>query len=354
MTHLLKRSGATLGVIGAGAWGTALAMAGMRAKSAVTLWARDPAVAERLSETRLNARYLPGVPLPYDLEITSDLAALADGRPLLIAVPSTHLAQVLGQLLPLTPDATPLILCTKGFEAATGRSVLAVTQQAAPGHPIALLSGPSFAADVARGLPTAVTLASRDQDLIAAVLERLAQPVFRIYPTDDLTGVEIGGAVKNVLAIACGVADGRGFGDSARAALVTRGLAEIMRLGQVLGARMETLVGLAGLGDLVLTATSGQSRNYALGLALGKGQSLGEAAASGRGVAEGVATAAALTELARSKGVELPIVEAVNAVLHHGARIEDAIAGLLSRPFPTSPPSATDAGGVIIPAAPQS
>jgi len=333
-------TGQKLGVIGAGAWGTALAIAGVAAGSDVRLWARDRETAARLSTNRRNERYLPGIDLPLTLEITDDLAAMADGRPLLLAVPSAYLSEILARLAPLLKPETGLVLCAKGFDAATGRNVLEILTDAAQGHPIGLLSGPSFAADVARGLPTAVTLASRNAGLITEIQERLGQPRFRLYPTDDLIGVEIGGAVKNVLAIACGVADGRGFGDNARAALITRGLAEIMRLGLALGARMETLAGLSGLGDLVLTCTSGQSRNYALGLALGQGRSLEDASASGRGVAEGVPTAAVLADLAQSRGVDMPIVEAVNAVLHGGARVEDAIAGLLARPFPVADPGA--------------
>lgn len=329
-----------LGVIGAGAWGTALAIAGVKAGSEVRLWARDHDTAARLAASSRNERYLPGIDLPSALDVTSDLSAMADGRPLLLAVPSAYLGEVLTRLISLLSADTGLVLCAKGFDAASGRNVLEILADAAGTRPIGLLSGPSFAADVARGLPTAVTLASRHAGLIAQIQERLGQPRFRLYPTDDMIGVEIGGAVKNVLAIACGVADGRGFGDNARAALITRGLAEIMRLGLALGARMETLAGLSGLGDLVLTCTSGQSRNYALGLALGQGRSLAEASASGRGVAEGVSTAAALADLARSRGVEMPIVEAVNAVLHRGARVEDAIAGLLARPFPLADPGA--------------
>jgi glycerol-3-phosphate dehydrogenase (NAD(P)+) len=324
----------TLGVVGAGAWGTALAIAGLAAGSDVRLWARTPETAARLTASRRNKYYLPDVALPLELEITSDLAALADGRPLLLAVPSAYLTEILEQLIPLLSSDAGLVLCAKGFDPASGRNVLDILTEAAQSARIGLLSGPSFAADVARGLPTAVTLASRDSGLIAQIQARLGHPRFRLYPTDDMIGVEIGGAVKNVLAIACGVADGRGFGDSARAALITRGLAEIMRLGAALGARIETLVGLAGLGDLVLTCTSGQSRNYALGLALGQGLSLEDARRRGRGVAEGVSTAAALAALALSRGIDMPIVEAVNAVLHRGARVEDAIAGLLARPFP--------------------
>jgi glycerol-3-phosphate dehydrogenase (NAD(P)+) len=330
----------TLGVIGAGAWGAALAIAGVAAGSDVRLWARDPATAERLRTTRRNERYLPGVDLPDSLDVTGDLAAMADGRPLLLAAPSAYLSGILSRLIPLLPPDAGLVLCAKGFDAATGRAALDILTDAAGPRPVGLLSGPSFAADVARGLPAAVTLASRDAGLIALIQQRLGQPRFRIYPTDDMIGVEIGGAVKNVLAIACGVADGRGFGDSARAALITRGLAEIMRLGLALGARQETLAGLSGLGDLVLTCTSGQSRNYALGLALGQGRSLADASAAGRGVAEGVPSAAALADLARARDVEMPIVEAVNAVLHRGARVEDAIAGLLARPFPIAEPGA--------------
>ena len=329
-----------LGVIGAGAWGTALAIAGVAAGSDVRLWARDPETAARLTATRRNERYLPGIDLAPTLEVTGDLAAMADGRPLLLAVPSAYLGDVLSRLIPLLKADAGLVLCAKGFDASSGRNVLDILNEAAPGHPIGLLSGPSFAADVARGLPTAVTLASRHAGLIAQIQERLGQPRFRLYPTDDMIGVEIGGAVKNVLAIACGVADGRGFGDNARAALITRGLAEIMRLGLAMGARMETLAGLSGLGDLVLTCTSRQSRNYALGLALGQGRSLADAVASGRGVAEGVSTAAVLADLARSRGIDMPIVEAVNAVLHGGVRVEDAIAGLLARPFPVADPGA--------------
>jgi len=321
-----------IAVLGAGAWGTALAIVARRAGRDVTLWARRPEQAAEIARAGENRRYLPGAALDPAIAVTADAARLAAAEALLLVVPAQHLRATLAALAPQLP-AVPLVLCAKGVEQASGRLLDAVLAEVLPGRPLAVLSGPTFAAEVAAGLPTAVTLAAGDETLGEDLALALGSAAFRPYWSDDVTGALIGGAVKNVIAIACGIVAGRGLGDNARAALITRGLAEVSRLGEALGARRETLMGLSGLGDLVLTCTSGQSRNYALGRALGEGRSLAEATAASRGVAEGVATAAAVLALARPAGVELPIAAAVAAVLHRGASIERMIEGLQARPF---------------------
>lgn len=321
-----------IAVLGAGAWGTALALAAERAGRQVTLWARRPDLAEELNRSRENTRYLPGPILGPAIQITSRAEDLAAAELLLLVLPAQHLRATLAVLAPQLPRV-PAVICAKGIELATGRLLDAVVEETLPGATPAVLSGPSFAAEVARGLPAAVTLAAYDPALGRHLVERLGSATFRPYWSEDVTGVLIGGAVKNVIAIACGIVAGRRLGENARAALVTRGLAEIARLSRALDGRPETVMGLSGLGDLVLTCSSSQSRNFSLGQALGEGHALTTILAGRSSVAEGVATADAVVRLAARLGIEMPIAKAVSAVLHEGAAIEQAIGALLARPF---------------------
>ncbi|MGK9231112.1 NAD(P)-dependent glycerol-3-phosphate dehydrogenase [Inquilinus limosus] len=314
-------------VIGAGAWGTALAQSFAAAGHPVSLWARDPDRAAAMQDSRENAAYLPSIALHPGITVTADLAAAEGLR--VLAVPAQHLRAILERL---PPRPGPLVITAKGIETATGLFMDQVAAEARPEAAPALLSGPSFAAEVARGLPTALTLACADAETGAALARSLGHKVLRLYWSEDLRGVALGGALKNVLAIAAGIVTGRGLGENARAALVTRGLAEMMRLGAGLGARPETLMGLSGLGDLLLTACSATSRNTSLGIALGQGRPLAEILGERRSVTEGVWTAAAAARLAARAGVEAPVIAAVDAVLNRGAAIDTAIAGLLLRP----------------------
>jgi glycerol-3-phosphate dehydrogenase (NAD(P)+) len=319
-----------IGVIGAGAWGTALAMVAAQAGRSVTLWAREPDVVESLARDRENKLFLPGVTLPPGLAATGNLAEAADAEALLLAAPAQRVREMLGLLTPHLKKSMPLMLCAKGIERGTGKLLSEVLAEAAPMAEPAILSGPSFAADVARGLPTAVTIAARGE--VAARLQAsMGSATFRPYASDDVTGVALGGAAKNVYAIACGVVDGLGLGESARAALLARGFAELARLGEVLGARRETLMGLSGLGDLVLTATSVSSRNFSFGLALGRGGDLRELRTPGHPLAEGVETAPALVARGRSMGVELPIAEAMADLLDGKLPLGDAMTRLMTR-----------------------
>ena len=324
---------ATLGVIGAGAWGTALAQVGARAGLRVRLWAHEPEVAQAMAATRENAAYLPGVRLENAVAPTAERADLTDADLLLAACPAQHLRATLTAFAPHLRAGAPLALCAKGVEQGSLKLMSEVAGEALPGAPLAVLSGPSFAAEVGRGLPCAVTLACADLERGEAIARAIALPSFRPYVSNDVIGAEAGGAVKNVLAIACGVVEGRGLGRSATAGLITRGFAEMTRLGVALGARPETLAGLCGLGDLVLTCSSPLSRNMSLGAALGRGESLDEALAGKRSVAEGVASAPAVRTLAARLGVEAPVCEAVAAVLAGEIGLQSAIESLLSRPL---------------------
>lgn len=323
-----------LAIIGGGAWGTALALVARRAGSGATLWARDPDVVAAINERHENPVFLPGVRLDAELAATMDLAAATSAaEAALLAVPAQFLRGVLENLAPMLPAGLPLLLCAKGIEIGSLMTMSEVATEILPGSPVAVLSGPSFAAEVARDLPTAVAVASDDASLGRAFITALGGGRFRPYLSPDPVGAEIGGAVKNVVAIACGIIQGCGLGDNARAALITRGIAEMIRLGVAKGARVETFAGLSGLGDLVLTCSAGQSRNYALGMALGEGRRLDEVLAGRRSVVEGVATAASVVQLAARLCVEMPICEAVAAVLHRGAAIDEMIARLLTRPY---------------------
>ncbi|HEX3863909.1 MAG TPA: NAD(P)H-dependent glycerol-3-phosphate dehydrogenase [Stellaceae bacterium] len=323
-----------LAIFGGGAWGTALAQVAARAGADTVLWARDPAVVEAINRRHENPLLLPGITLDPAIVATTNTAdAIAGAAGALIVVPAQFLRATLAILASRMPATLPLLLCAKGIETGSLKTMSELAGEIMPKAPLAVLSGPSFAAEAARGLPTAVTIASRDERLAQEFVAALGTARFRPYSSQDPLGVEIGGAVKNVLAIACGIIEGRGLGDNARAALITRGLVEMMRLGVAKGARAETFSGLSGLGDLVLTCTAGQSRNYRLGETLGRGDNLAEALARQRAVVEGVATAAAVTRLAASLDLEMPIAAAVDGVLHRGMAIDVMIDGLLSRPY---------------------
>ncbi len=322
-----------IGIVGGGAWGTALAAVAHRAGAGVLLWAREPEVVAAINARHVNPVFLPDAPLDPAIAATDALAAVARAPLVLLVVPAQHLRAVADALAPVLPAATPLVVCAKGIEIGSCRLMTEVVAACLPDRPVAVLSGPTFAREVARGLPTAITIASHDARLAQLVAQRLGGPTFRPYLSDDPVGTEIGGAVKNVLAIACGIALGRGLGDNARAALITRGLAEMIRVGVAKGGLVDTLVGLSGLGDLTLTCTSEQSRNLSLGIALGRGRALAEIVAERRSIAEGVDSAGAVVALAQRLGIEMPIAAAVDAVLNRDADIDATIAGLLQRPF---------------------
>jgi len=320
-----------IAVIGAGAWGTALANVLARAGRAVTLWARDPAVAAAIAARRESAR-LPGVRVDERVAVAALAERTPDGDAILIVVPAQALRSAATTLAGAVPPGTPVVTCAKGIERITRRFMTEIIAECLPDAVPAILSGPSFAADVARGLPTAVTLAAPDEAVAKMLARSLGSATFRPYHSVDVRGVEIGGAAKNVLAIAAGIVTGRGLGASAAAALTTRGFAELMRFGKAYGAQPETLIGLSGLGDLILTCASPQSRNFSLGLALGQGQTPDQARRSGR-LAEGVFTASVLVEMARNRAVEMPVAAAVAAVLDGALGIDAAIDALLTRPL---------------------
>ena len=315
-----------IAVIGGGAWGTALANAAAAAGRRVTLWLRDPAAAAALERERENVRYLPGIALHPAVRATADPERLGGTEAALVVVPAQSMRQALGALAPAL-GPVPLVLCAKGIERETGSFMTDVALEVRADGPVGILSGPSFAADVARGLPTAVTLAFRDLDLGMRLAALLSGPTFRIYYGTDVRGVEIGGAAKNVLAIAAGIVEGRALGESAKAALVARGFAELMRIAAAAGGRPETLMGLSGLGDLVLTCGSAQSRNFALGVRLGRGEP-----AAGT-LAEGAFTASGLVALARRHGIDMPVSGAVAAVLDGRLSVDQAVMALLNRPL---------------------
>jgi glycerol-3-phosphate dehydrogenase (NAD(P)+) len=322
-------SGSRIAVLGGGAWGTALANTFAAAGRDTLLWARDGETVEAINSRSENPRYLPGIALDPSLRATADAGeALQNAGTILAVIPAQTLGSVLQSLAGRIPAGLPIVICAKGIERSTGRLPSDVLQAVLPGNPPAALSGPSFATDLARGLPTAVTVAANDRDLAATLAANLSTPRLRCYSADDLTGVEIGGALKNVLALAAGAAAGAGLGASAQAALITRGFVELRRIGAALGAQGETLMGLSGLGDLMLTCGSGQSRNFAYGEALGRGEPLG-----GRPLAEGVATASIAAEIAHKHGIAAPIITAVDAILKGESTIAQAVEALMTRPL---------------------
>lgn len=323
------------GVIGAGAWGTALAQACVRAGLEVILQAREAEVVESISRRSENEAFLPGVRLDPALKVTGDMADLADCDLVLAVPPAQHMRATLTAFAPHARPGLPVVLCSKGIERGSLKLMTEVLAETLPKAAPAVLSGPSFAGEVARGLPTAVTLACPDAQLNADLARAIAGPLFRPYLADDMIGAEAGGALKNVLAIACGIVEGRELGRSAHAAVITRGFAEMTRVAVALGGREETVAGLCGLGDLVLTCSSPQSRNMSVGLALGRGATLAQALSGKRSVAEGVESAPAVRELTRRLGVETPICEAVAAVLAGETDVDGAIEALLNRPLRT-------------------
>jgi len=322
-----------IGIVGGGAWGTALAVTARRAGREIVLWAREAEVVTAINQRHENPLFLPGIAIDPAIVATGDIAAAASADAVLLVVPAQHLRAVAGAIAPTLRPGAAVVICAKGVEEASGALMSEVAAAALSGARLAVLSGPTFAGEVARGLPTAVTLATVDQALGGALIAALGTRSFRPYLSADVVGAEIGGAVKNVLAIACGIVAGRRLGDNARAALITRGLAEMVRLAHAKGGRAETLMGLSGLGDLTLTCTALQSRNHSLGFALGEGAVLDEILGRRRSVAEGVSSAAAVATLARRLGLDMPIVAAVDAILHQGADIDETIASLLARPF---------------------
>jgi glycerol-3-phosphate dehydrogenase (NAD(P)+) len=318
-----------LGIIGGGAWGTALAQVTSAECRETLIWAMEKEVVQAINERHENRAYLPGVRLNHWIRATEELADVSDCEALLVVTPAQHMRAVL-ELAPVADK--PLVLCAKGIEEQSGRLLHQVAMETCPGAPIAVLSGPTFAHEVAKGLPTAVTLAAHDLGLAEQLRDRIAQPTFRIYVSNDVAGAEIGGAVKNVLAIACGVVEGRDLGQNARAALIARGFAELRRFGTAFGAKLETLSGLSGLGDLFLTCSSASSRNYSLGVGIGEGRSAAELLSNRKTVAEGAFTAPVLARLAREKGIDMPIVDAVEALVSGRSGVDEVLDSLLSRP----------------------
>ncbi|MBX9592322.1 MAG: NAD(P)-dependent glycerol-3-phosphate dehydrogenase [Hyphomonadaceae bacterium] len=323
----------SVGIIGGGAWGTALAQTMRLAGRETLIWAREPEVVEEINGRQANSLFLPGVTLDQGLRATARLADIAALDVILMVAPAQHVRDVGMALKPQLAGGKPLVLCAKGLEQRSGKLLGEVVSEVLPHARLAVLSGPSFAADVVRGLPAALTLACAEDRLGQQLVDALGYRQFRLYRSSDIIGTQLGGAVKNVLAIAAGIVEGKALGASAHAAVVTRGFAELRRFGEALGARPETLMGLSGLGDLLLTCGSPQSRNMSLGRALGQGDTLGAILGARRSVAEGVATAAAVAKVAAEKSIDMPIAQAVHAIVAGQQTVDAAIEALLSRPF---------------------
>ena len=320
-----------IGIVGGGAWGTALAQAAAAAGRDVILSMRDAKLAEEVEGSRINTRHLPEVTLDARIHVTAASDSIRAVGAMLLVVPAQAMREAVQALPPDFPNDVPLVICAKGIERTSGRFLSDIVAELRPGAPVAVLSGPSFAADVARGLPTAVTLACSEGALASALAASMSGPTFRVYHGTDVRGAEIGGAAKNVLAIACGIVQGRGLGESAKAALTARGFAEVLRFARAHGGKAETLMGLSGLGDVVLSCGSAQSRNFAFGERLGRGVPLAEASA-GR-LVEGVFTAGALVDLARTAKVDMPVSEAVATVVAGRMSADAAVNALMSRPL---------------------
>lgn len=319
-------------VIGAGAWGTALANTAARAGRKVTLWAFEKEVKDVVDASRENKVYLPGIPVHDSVTVVNDYDGLAQADLVLLVTPAQHLSKTLSSL-PDVPAEVPFVLCSKGIELESGKILSQLLQAHNPERQYAVLSGPSFAGETAKGMPTAVTVASANKDIARDVANAMSHKTFRPYITDDPIGAQICGAVKNVIAIACGIIHGKNMGDNARAALVTRGLQEIWRLGNAMGAKRKTFMGMSGLGDLMLTCSSMQSRNFSMGVMLGQGRTLDDILQTRSSVTEGVYTAEAVLTLARKHAVEMPICRAVQAILSGEASVEEAIDSVLTRPL---------------------
>lgn len=323
-----------IGVIGGGAWGTALAQSLASTGKKVTIWAREPEVVSAINNDHVNTPFLPGIQIDPSIKATAHLADAVTGMDaILIVSPAQYLRPTLEGMKNYINHETPIVICSKGVEISSGLLMSQIADEVIKGAKIAILTGPTFAAEIARGLPSAVTLAMKNLNEAEAVAESLSSRTLRMYASDDILGAQIGGAVKNVIAIACGVIEGKKLGDSARAALVTRGLAEIARLGAAMGAKRETLMGMCGVGDMILTCSSMQSRNFSLGVALGQGKTLEEILGSRTSVTEGVYTAKALAVMAKNNAVEMPIAIAMNQCLSEGANIDEVIEGMLDRPI---------------------
>jgi len=323
---------ARIGIIGGGAWGTALTLVARRAASEAVIWAREPEVVAAINERHENPLFLPGIRLDPAIKAVADIAEAGRADAILLVTPAQYLRATLAELAPALAPGTPAVICAKGIERGSCALMSEVVADVLPASPVAVLSGPTFASEVAKGLPTAVTFACADAALAERLAGYLGSRRFRTYLSDDVVGAELGGAVKNVLAIACGITMGRSFGENARAALITRGLAEMIRLGLAKGARMSTMMGLSGFGDLSLTCNSEKSRNTSLGVLLGQGVALGDAIKRGTGVSEGVYSAEAVRALANRLDVVMPICFAVDRILNSGVDIDAAIAELLDRP----------------------
>jgi len=329
---MTKSTKTKIGIIGAGAWGTSLATVAHSAGCDVVIQAHEPEVVEAINTSHENTIFLPGIKLDPSIHATNDAAEAAQADAVLLVTPAQHLRAVTATLKSAWQNGVPAVICAKGLEQETSALMSEVLAETLPGVTPAVLSGPTFAIEVAKGLPTGVTIACADQAIATLLCEALGTPTFRAYSSPDIIGAELGGAVKNVLAIACGIVEGKAFGENARAALITRGLAEIARLGVAKGAHTESLMGLSGIGDLTLTCSAMQSRNFSLGVALGQGKSLETILAERRSVTEGVYTASSVTKLAGRLGVDMPICLAVDAILNHAAEIDATIKGLLARP----------------------
>lgn len=321
------------GILGGGAWGTALAAAANQAGRDTSLWAREPEVVAAINNDHENKMFLPGISLDPRLKATNRLADFGDRDAILLVTPAQHTRQMVTNLVPHLKPGIPLVICSKGIEVETGNLLSTVLAEVAQGHPACVLSGPTFAAEVAQGLPCAVTLAADDSTIGAELVKALGLPTFRPYFSNDIIGAQIGGAIKNVLAIATGVVAGLGIGENARAAVITRGLAEIVRFGTMYGARRETLMGLSGLGDLILTCSSTQSRNMSLGKAIGEGKSFADIMAERTSVAEGAHTVDIVYRIAQENDLDMPITNAVYRILKEGKSARDIMDTLLARPF---------------------
>jgi len=330
-----KKAMQTIGIIGGGAWGTALAQSFANNGKNCVLWALEAEVVSSINTGHENKLYLPGIKLHGNIRATDDVSDAARTDAVLVVTPAQHLRKSLQALKTSIKSETPVIICAKGVEIESGLLLSQIAKEALPENPLAVLTGPTFAGEIARGLPSAVTLAMKDKETAEKIAGELSSRTLRLYASDDIIGAQVGGAVKNVMAIACGIIEGKKLGDSARAALVTRGLAEIARLTSALGGKRETLMGMCGVGDLILTCSSMQSRNFSLGAALGEGKTLAEILAARNSVTEGVHTAKALAVMAKNNAVDMPIADAVNKILTEGANVDEMIARMLDRPVKT-------------------